>query len=156
MNFPHISNIVKVTLTTIPIVTSLLTWNINSAQASLDSQAIDRVNYLSLTVTNNTTQPSPNNTDLAANNRGRSLKYQQIGIEAHKAEDYETALENYYLALNLDPENGHVWLLAGSILGNSEEGIKCIRIAAQLFKLQGDREGYQAAIDLLAKFDAND
>lgn len=144
----HISKAVKLTLATILTVPSLFTFNVNSAQAGLDSQAIDRVNNPSSIV--------KTTTDLAANNHGRSIQYQQIEISTQAAEDYDLPVEDYEIALNIDPINGDVWLLAGELLGNTEEGIKFVRIAAQLFKLQGDERGYQSAIDLLKKFGASD
>ncbi|WP_310484129.1 hypothetical protein [Chamaesiphon sp. VAR_48_metabat_403] len=144
----HISKAVKLTLATILTVPSLFTFNVNSAQAGLDSQAIDRVNNPSSIV--------KTTTDLAANNHNRSIQYQQIEISTQAEQDYDLPVEDYEIALNIDPINGDVWLLAGELLGNTEEGIKFVRIAAQLFKLQGDERGYQSAIDLLKKFGASD
>jgi hypothetical protein len=156
MNFSYISKIAKFTLTTVLIVPSLFTFNINSVQASIDIQSIvgeaspvqNRVNNLSLTVKNNRTQSQQNNPD-------RSIQSQQIGIKDRATEDSSKGVDNYEIALNIDPSNRDVWLLAGEILGNTEDGIKFVRIAAQLFKLQGDERGYQSAIDLLKKFGAN-
>lgn len=153
MNFSHISKIAKFTLTTVIIVPSLFTFNANSAQAGVGIQAIERVNNLSLTVNNDRTQPQQHNLDrVAANNRARSIQDRQIEMSDRAAEDYDLAVENYEIALNIDPSNGDVWLLAGELLGNTEDGIKFARIAAQLFKLQGDERGYQSAIDLLKRF----
>jgi tetratricopeptide (TPR) repeat protein len=149
MNFLHISKIAKFTLTAVLIVPSLFISNVNSAQAGVNIQAHGRVTNLSLTVKNDRTQTQQNN-------RGRSIQDRQIEIPSQAVEDYDRAVEKYKIALNIDPSNGDVWLLAGELLGNTEDGIKFARIAAQLFKLQGDDRGYQSAIDLLKRFGASD
>jgi hypothetical protein len=153
MNFPDISKIIKAT-----IVTGLvLTFNVNHAQAGLDSQAIEKVNSLNLKITNNPTPSRSNNTNLIANNdRARSMKYLEIGMEAQKNLNNGLALTAYYKALKFDNENAHAWLCVGTIFGNTETGIKAIKLAAHFFELQGDEECHKIAIDLLEKFDAND
>jgi hypothetical protein len=157
MKFSHISKIIKVILATGLIGSSLLALNVNSAQAGLDSQAIEGVNSLNLTVKNNPAPSRSNNTNLIANNDlARSMKYLEIGMEAQKDGNKELALANYYTALKFDNENAHAWLVVGTIFGNTGTGIKAIKLAAQLFEIQGDEDCYKIAIDLLAKFDAND
>jgi hypothetical protein len=89
MNFPQIYKAVKLTVTTVLILPSLFTFNINSAQASLDAQAIDRVNNLSLTVENNRTQSQQNNPD-------RSIQDRQIEMSAQSAENYDKAVEKIW------------------------------------------------------------
>ncbi|WP_310484131.1 hypothetical protein [Chamaesiphon sp. VAR_48_metabat_403] len=157
MKLSHISKVIKATLVTGLILPSLLIANISSAQAGVDSQAIDGVNSLSLTVKNNPTPSRSTNTNLIANNdRAMSIEYQEIGMKYQKEGKNELALKNYYIALKLDSENAHALLLVGTIFGNTGTGIKAIKLAAQMFELQGDEECYKIAIDLLEKFDAND
>jgi tetratricopeptide (TPR) repeat protein len=157
MNIHRIYQAVKATSIAAFIVSPLLTWNVNSAQAGLDLQAIDRVKSLSLIVKNDTAKVRENNTDLASNyNRARSIQYQEIGIEAQKIGDYEAALFNYKNAIQFDRENGHAWFLVGTLLGNTKLGIESLTVAAALFKAQEDDECYRRAIDLLQKFGAID
>ena len=131
--------------------------NINSALAGLDSQAIDRVNSLKLTVKNGTTQIQGNNTKSASNYKHNlSVKYQELAYKAQLAGDEETAFIYYTKSIQLDEQNGHSWYLIGTLLGNTEIGIKSLTVAALLFEQQGDDDCYQLAISLLKKFGAID
>ena len=151
------SKIAKVTATILAITPILLTWNVNSAQAALDSQAIERVNSLSLSTNNNTTQPQQSNTNRIANNqRARSNKFLQRGIEAQAAGIPDLALKYYAEAVTIDPENAHAWLWTGTLLGKTPMGIKAIKLSALLFQIQEDSEGFETAIAWLQEFGVND
>jgi tetratricopeptide (TPR) repeat protein len=157
MNRSHVVKVFKTTLAIGAIVSSAATFNVDAAQADLDSQAIDRVNSLNLKVkTKPTTSRSTNTNLIADNDRALSVEYQEIGMKYQKEGNNELALKNYYIALKFNDENAHAWLLVGTIFGNTDTGIKAIKLAAQLFKLQEDEDCYKIAMDLLEKFDAND
>ena len=80
-----------------------------------------------------------------ASNGDRSMEYVRRGWAEQQSGNKQQALLSYYQALQLDQYNGTAFLAAGTLLGNTEEGITCIKAAALLFQVQGNQVGYDAA-----------
>jgi tetratricopeptide (TPR) repeat protein len=88
----------------------------------------------------------------ATNDSEQSMKYTRMGWEAQKNGETTTALKYYTQAVELDPNNGYAFMAAGSLLGQTKEGILCMKAAAMLFKQQGNQEGYTASVNLLGEW----
>jgi hypothetical protein len=112
-----------------------LAQNINS----LTINNIDRV------TTNQPTQKAPQRRQIASNSDDRSMEYVRLGWDEQQAGNKRQALLYYYEALKLDKYNGAAFLAAGTLLGNTEEGITCMKAAAAIFEAQGNREGLDLA-----------
>jgi tetratricopeptide (TPR) repeat protein len=79
----------------------------------------------------------------------RSLRYTELGFSAQKKGKKEEALGYYVKAVETDPANAYAFMLAGTLLGATKEGIVCMKAAATIFRQKGDREGYDLAINWL-------
>ena len=79
----------------------------------------------------------------------RSLRYTELGFSAQKKGKKEQALGYYVKAVETDPANAYAFMLAGTLLGATKEGIVCMKAAATIFRQKGDREGYDLAITWL-------
>jgi tetratricopeptide (TPR) repeat protein len=79
----------------------------------------------------------------------RSMKYVEMGMAAQKEGDEKQALEYYYQAVKIDQTNAVAFLLAGNLLGDTEDGIACVKAAGVLFQVQENQEGYELAMTWL-------
>ncbi len=79
----------------------------------------------------------------------RSLRYTELGFSAQKKGKKEQALGYYVKAVETDPNNAYAFMLAGTLLGGTKEGIICMKAAATIFREKGDREGYDLAVNWL-------
>lgn len=79
----------------------------------------------------------------------RSLRYTELGFSAQKKGKKEQALGYYVKAVETDPANAYAFMLAGTLLGATKEGIVCMKAAATIFRQKGDREGYDLAVTWL-------
>jgi tetratricopeptide (TPR) repeat protein len=110
-------------------------------------------NSLSINPASNPTNNKRSNEDRrVANNSEQSMKYTRMGWEAQKNGETTTALKYYTEAVELDPTNGYAFMAAGSLLGQTKEGILCLKAAAMLFKQQGNQEGYTVSVNLLGEW----
>jgi tetratricopeptide (TPR) repeat protein len=91
---------------------------------------------------------TPNNRR-ASSASDRSMRYTRMGFEAQKRGDETKALGYYTKAVEIDPTNAYAFMAAGNLLGDTKEGIICMKAAAVLFKQQENQEGYDAAIGWL-------
>jgi hypothetical protein len=78
-----------------------------------------------------------------------SLRYTRLAWEAHQRGEKETALAYYTKAVEADDHNAYAFMGAGSLLGETKEGIICMKAAVVLFKEQGNEEGYKASLGWL-------
>lgn len=158
----QISKFVKIALTTLAIFPLALAFNLTSARAEAPG-GISEIKEVSERIANRNplrpapiTQPTEDNSDAATSAaRGKSMEYVKSGYEAQQAGNEELAIANYYTALKIDPTNGYAFLLVGGMLGNTEDGNDCVKAAIELFRAEGDREGYLLAVGLLKKFRAS-
>lgn len=79
----------------------------------------------------------------------RSLRYTELGFSAQKKGKKEQALGYYVKAVETDPANAYAFMLAGTLLGGTKEGIVCMKAAATIFRQKGDQEGYDLAVNWL-------
>jgi tetratricopeptide (TPR) repeat protein len=98
------------------------------------------------------TQPQERNSQSQERNnqpqvsrKQQSMRYVQLGWAAQKRGQQRQALIYYYQAVKLDQTNAVAFLAAGNLLGETEEGITCVKAAVTLFRSQGNREGYDIA-----------
>jgi tetratricopeptide (TPR) repeat protein len=77
------------------------------------------------------------------------MGYVKMGMDAQKQGDPTQALEYYYQAVKTDQTNAVAFLLAGNLLGETEDGIACIKAARTLFQVQENQEGYELAVTWL-------
>jgi tetratricopeptide (TPR) repeat protein len=91
-----------------------------------------------------------------ATNSQQSMLYVKQGWTLQKRGNKRQALVYYYQALKADRTNAVAFLAAGNLLGNTKEGITCMKAAATLFEAQGNREGYDIAMNWLAQRGAID
>jgi tetratricopeptide (TPR) repeat protein len=101
---------------------------------------------------NRTNNKRPSEDRRVANDSEQSMKYTRMGWESQKNGETTTALKYYTQAVELDPNNGYAFMAAGSLLGQTKEGILCMKAAAMLFKQQGNQEGYTASVNLLGEW----
>jgi tetratricopeptide (TPR) repeat protein len=92
-------------------------------------------------------QPSTPRSTIGVNKR--SLRYTELGFSAQKKGKKEQALGYYVKAVETDPDNAYAFMLAGTLLGGTKEGIVCMKAAATIFRQKGDREGYDLAVNWL-------
>lgn len=86
----------------------------------------------------------------------RSMGYVKMGMAAEKQGDSAQALEYYYRAVKTDNTNAVAFLLAGNLLGETEDGIACIKAAGVLFQAQENQEGYELAMTWLKEHNVAD
>ncbi len=86
-----------------------------------------------------------NNQPQVSRKSQQSMRYVQLGWAAQKRGQQRQALLYYYQAVKLDQTNAVAFLAAGNLLGETEEGITCVKAAVALFRSQGNREGYDIA-----------
>jgi cytochrome c-type biogenesis protein CcmH/NrfG len=86
-----------------------------------------------------------------ASNSQKSMEYFQLGWDAQTAGDNEVALRYYYRAIQLDETNAVAFLATGTLLGETDDGIICVKAAALLFHAQGNQEGYDLATTWLTQ-----
>ncbi|WP_310415595.1 hypothetical protein [Chamaesiphon sp. OTE_8_metabat_110] len=100
-----------------------------------------------LTIRSNTSAPAVRHQprQLATNSQ-RSMGYVKMGLDAQKQGNPNQALEYYYQAVKTDNTNAVAFLLAGSLLGETDDGIACIKAAMLLFQAQENQEGYELAV----------
>ena len=152
----HITKLCRialVTLTTFPLALSL---NLSPTRAELAPGALGDGTNVTTSISRNPLRRTPvevsslDNPDTDATAaRERSMAYVKSGYEAEEAGNKELALRRYHAAMTVDPTNGYAFLFAGHLLGNDPLGIECLRVAAQLFEQQQDRQGYDVAVELL-------
>jgi hypothetical protein len=91
-------------------------------------------------------QPQERNSQPQVSRKSQqSMRYVQLGWAAQKRGQQRQALLYYYQAVKLDQTNAVAFLAAGNLLGETEEGITCVKAAVALFRSQGNREGYEIA-----------
>jgi tetratricopeptide (TPR) repeat protein len=142
-------NIVIASLT----LASVLLASISSTRAELasdiNSLTIKRIER-SVTNTTTTTPIREQGTQRqVATNSQQSMKYVQQGWAAQKRGNQRQALIYYHQAVKLDQTNAVAFLAAGNLLGETEEGVTCVRAAVVLFQAQGNQEGYRIAVNWL-------
>jgi tetratricopeptide (TPR) repeat protein len=94
---------------------------------------------------NNRTYNNNYNNRQVATNSERSMQYVRLGLASQKRGNERQALIHYYSALKLDQTNAVAFMAAGNLLGETEEGITCMKAAVILFQRQGNQEGYELA-----------
>ena len=115
--------------------------------AKAPAELAPNVNTLTIQTANPAKIPARTNNkqrQLAADSQS-SMRYVQRGLAAQKQGDERQALLFYYEALKLDRTNAVAFMAAGNLLGDTEEGITCMRAAALLFQQQQNQEGYEMA-----------
>lgn len=80
-----------------------------------------------------------------ATNSQRSMRYVKLGWEAQKEGEKDQALLYYYKAVKADQNNAYAFMAAGNLIGDTEDGITCMKAAVALFRAQGNQEGYNAS-----------
>jgi cytochrome c-type biogenesis protein CcmH/NrfG len=90
-------------------------------------------------------QNSRRNSGQLAVDSQRSIEYVQLGWAEYKKGNERQALIHYYSAIKLDRTNALAFLAAGTLLGETEEGIACMKAAALLFHAQKNQKGYDLA-----------
>jgi hypothetical protein len=86
----------------------------------------------------------------------RSMAYVRQGLAAQKDGNNRLALDYYYRAVKLDRTNAVAFMAAGNLLGDTDEGISCMKAAALLFQRQENQEGYEMATSWLAERGASE
>ena len=80
-----------------------------------------------------------------ASNTEQSMRYVRLGISAQRQGDERQALLYYYQAVKIDQTNAVAFFAAGNLLGETEDGIICVKAAVALFQVQGNQDGYDLA-----------
>ncbi len=104
---------------------------------------------------NNVTNFNSGERQIATNSQ-QSMRYVQQGWMQQKRGNNRQALFNYYQAAKLDRTNAYAFLAAGNLLGETKEGVTCMRAAVTLFQNQGNQEGYNLAVSWLEERGFND
>ncbi len=120
---------------------------------SLTIKTIERSNDGSSSTQPNSNRPQRNNRRVATNSR-RSMNYVKLGWEAQKNNDNDQALLYYYKAVKADKTNAYAFMAAGNLLGETDDGITCMKAAVALFKQQGNQEGYNVSLGWLEEHGA--
>jgi lipopolysaccharide biosynthesis regulator YciM len=81
------------------------------------------------------------------------VKYVKLGWDAQQEGDKDQALLYYYKAVQSDKTNAYAFMAAGNLLGHTEDGHTCMKAAVALFRVQGNKEGYTAAVNWLQEGD---
>ncbi len=92
---------------------------------------------------------------VAANSQ-RSMRYVKLGWEAQQEGEKDQALLYYYKAVKADKTNAYAFMAAGNLIGDTEDGITCMKAAVALFRAQGNQEGYNASVSWLEQRGAAD
>jgi tetratricopeptide (TPR) repeat protein len=124
---------------------SLLLSTTTNARAELAPTA----NSLEIHRIDRSMPPQSHNQQQIASAGDRSMSYVKMGLAAEKQGDAAQALEYYYQAVKTDNTNAIAFLLAGNLLGETEDGIACIKAAGVLFQAQENQEGYELAMTWL-------
>jgi hypothetical protein len=95
---------------------------------------------------------APADTSEVSAERQQAILYTVKGIDAQTAGNPKVALDNYGKAVEADPSFGYPYLFVGQLIGDSAIGIECVKFSLSLFKEQNDKDGYNAAIELLRAF----
>ncbi|AFY91779.1 tetratricopeptide repeat protein [Chamaesiphon minutus] len=114
------------------------------------------VNTLTIKRIEESKTPSRTNNRQFANASERSMAYVRQGLAAQRAGNDRLALEYYYRAVKLDRTNAVAFMAAGNLLGDTDEGISCMKAAALLFQRQENQEGYEMATNWLAERGASE
>jgi hypothetical protein len=101
------------------------------------------------TNTPETTTERGNDARQAYKENEESLRYTKLAWEAQQRGEKETALAYYTKAVEADDHNAYAFMGACSLLGETKEGIICMKAAVVLFKEQGNEEGYKASLSWL-------
>jgi tetratricopeptide (TPR) repeat protein len=101
------------------------------------------------TNTPTTTTERANDARQAYKESEESLRYTRLGWEAQQNGEKERALAYYTKAVEADDHNAYAFMAAGNLLGETKEGIICMKAAVVLFKEQGNQEGYSASLSWL-------
>jgi hypothetical protein len=94
--------------------------------------------------TTNQRRNDPPKQQLASNSE-QSMRYVRLGMSAQRRGNERQALVYYYQAVQIDKTNAVAFLAAGNLLGETEDGIICVKAAVALFQVQGNQEGYDLA-----------
>jgi tetratricopeptide (TPR) repeat protein len=86
----------------------------------------------------------------------RSMGYVKMGMAAQKQGDAAQALEYYYQAVKIDKTNAVAFLLAGNLIGETDDGIACVKAAGVLFQAQDNQAGYELAMTWLKEHNVTD
>jgi hypothetical protein len=161
----YIAKFATTIVTTLAISPLVFSLNINFAQAELNERtaveiknATTKINNINLPTSNKIGQVERDNdapAQSASGNREKSMEYLKMGIEAENDKNPELALANYYTAAKTDPTNGHAFLFAGKLIGNSKTGIDSLQVAIHLFKEENDTDCLAIAMELLQSFYAS-
>jgi hypothetical protein len=100
--------------------------------------------------------PQSNYNRQVASASERSMAYVRQGLAAQRAGNDRQALEYYYVAVKIDRTNAVAFMAAGNLLGDTDEGISCMKAAALLFQRQENQEGYEMATNWLAERGASE
>jgi hypothetical protein len=145
----RIPSITKFTLLAVATISLGLTCNITTAIAK---STIDRNLEPNLPAKNIIALTKLDDSIAAVNHRDLSMEYVQKGLAAQQEAGNEMeAMQYYYEALKIDITNPVAFLAAGNLLGNTEEGISCVKAAALLFQAEENRAGYELAMSWLAQ-----
>jgi hypothetical protein len=90
--------------------------------------------------------PERNKRRRVATNTQRSMRYVKLGWEAQQEGEKDQALLYYYKAVKSDQTNAYAFMAAGNLIGDTEDGITCMKAAVALFRAQGNQEGYNASV----------
>ena len=135
------------------IISGLTFLSVVFASASSTHAELARgVNSLSIkNVSSSTTNQRRNDPpkQQIASNSEQSMRYVRLGMTAQKRGDERQALVYYYQAVKIDKTNAVAFLAAGNLLGETEDGIICIKAAVALFQVQGNQQGYDLAMSWL-------
>lgn len=135
------------------IISGLTFLSVVFASASSTHAELARgVNSLSIkNVSSSTTNQRRNDPpkQQIASNSEQSMRYVRLGMTAQKRGDETQALVYYYQAVKIDKTNAVAFLAAGNLLGETEDGIICIKAAVALFQVQGNQQGYDLAMSWL-------
>jgi hypothetical protein len=151
-----IAKLFQIALATLTIVPLTFSLNLSPVRAASTPNAIGDITNLSGKIAGNSlkidrvkkSNDDNSDTEVSAA-RKKSMEYVNAGYEAEQAENEELALANYYTAIKVDRTNGHAFLMAGHLLGNTKAGIECLKISLKLFKAEGDSDCYKIAYELL-------
>jgi hypothetical protein len=145
----HIFKLAQMSLVALAFVPLGLTFNVGAASAKLNTTQNIQHN---LPAKNIIAKVDPDNSIATSNNRDRSMEYVKKGLlvqqEAGKEQE---AMLYYYEAVKIDTTNPMAFMAAGNLLGDTDEGITCVKAAALLFQAEENEEGYQLAINWLTE-----
>jgi hypothetical protein len=145
----NISKLAQISLVALVVSSLGIAFNVGTASAKLN---IDRNTERNLPAKNIIAQVKLDNSIAATNNRDRSMEYVKKGLAVQQEAGNEMeAMLYYYEALKIDVTNPAAFMAAGNLLGNTEEGIQCVKAAALLFQAEENQAGYELAMNWLAE-----